>query len=497
MSDHRGDGAPGQLPPPTLPIPTVDVAAAAIGDEWRRVHPATPLLRSWQVLAVALVIFGQDIGEGFVRGEGGGIASGVTENGPIGALIGVLLLGAVVAWAFLSWRMIHYRVTPDALELHQGVLSRQQRRAPLDRLQAVDITEPLVARIFGLAKLTLEVAGGGDSKIELAFLTESQARQLRNHLLAAAAGLRSDAAAPPQVGEAPEHGVITLPFERLIGSIVLTGSTIVLVLAIVAAITSAVVTGEVGFVAILVPVLLGTGGVVWKELTVGFGFRVASAPDGVRLRYGMLEQRTQTVPPGRVQAIRIHQPLLWRITGWWTIEVNVAGYGGSSSNGTATANRLLPVGTQDEVLTVLGYILPGLALGDAELAGRDDDGGFTSAPRRARWVDPIGRRRRGFLVSDPALLLRSGRLHRSVVVVPHARTQSCGLWQGPLQRRLGLASFELHSTPGPIKPRLEHLSSDVAAELLDQQSARSRTARATAHDDWLTPTPADAVPDSV
>lgn len=215
MSDHRGDGAPGQLPPPTLPIPTVDVAAAAIGDEWRRVHPATPLLRSWQVLAVALVIFGQDIGEGFVRGEGGGIASGVTENGPIGALIGVLLLGAVVAWAFLSWRMIHYRVTPDALELHQGVLSRQQRRAPLDRLQAVDITEPLVARIFGLAKLTLEVAGGGDSKIELAFLTESQARQLRNHLLAAAAGLRSDAAAPPQVGEAPEHGVITLPFERL------------------------------------------------------------------------------------------------------------------------------------------------------------------------------------------------------------------------------------------------------------------------------------------
>jgi putative membrane protein len=149
------------------------------------------------------------------------------------------------------------------------------------------------------------------------------------------------------------------------------------------------------------------------------------------------------------------------------------------------------------VLAVLGYILPGLALGDAELAGRDGEGGFTSAPRRARWVDPLGWRRRGFLVSDPALLLRRGRLHRYIDVVPHARTQSCGVWQGPLQRRLGLATFELHSTPGPVKPVVEHLSSTVAAELLDQQSERARTARATAHDEWLTPAPADTASDSV
>ena len=267
MSDDRSETSHGQLPPPTLPLPTTGVvtaeATAAMDDGWRRVHPATPLLRSWQVLAIALVFFGQDIGEGFVRGEGGGIASGVTENGLIGGLIGVVLLAAVVAWAFVSWRMIRYRVTPDALELHQGVLSRQQRRAPLDRLQAVDITEPLVARIFGLAKLTLEVAGGGDSRIELAYLTEKQARLVRNHLLAAAAGLRSDTAAPPEVGEAPEHGAITVPFERLIGSIALSGSTVVLLLAIVAGITGAAVTGRVGFVAILIPVLLGTGSMVW------------------------------------------------------------------------------------------------------------------------------------------------------------------------------------------------------------------------------------------
>jgi putative membrane protein len=71
-------------------------------------------------------------------------------------------------------------------------------------------------------------------------------------------------------------------------------------------------------------------------------------------------------------------------------------------------------------------------------------------------------------------------------VVPHERTQSLGLEQGWLQRRLGLASFVLHSTPGPVHPRVEHLSAAAAAELLDQQSQRARVARASAVDErWM------------
>ena len=92
-----------------------------------------------------------------------------------------------------------------------------------------------------------------------------------------------------------------------------------------------------------------------------------------------------------------------------------------------------------------------------------------------------------FCQDAPALLVRSGRFHRQLDVVPHARTQSCGAWQGPIQRRLRLASFELHSTPGPVAPQVKHLGADVAADLLEQQSARARTARAIARDEWLGP----------
>jgi putative membrane protein len=52
--------------------------------------------------------------------------------------------------------------------------------------------------------------------------------------------------------------------------------------------------------------------------------------------------------------------------------------------------------------------------------------------------------------------------------------------QAVLQRTLGLASFHLHSTPGPISPVVPHLSTADAARLLAEQADRARHARATA-----------------
>ena len=78
---------------------------------------------------------------------------------PALGLVIVVITGLLV----LSWRLTRYRVTAEALELRHGVLVRRQRRARLDRLQAVDVVQPLVARIFGLARLKLDVAGGAGS----------------------------------------------------------------------------------------------------------------------------------------------------------------------------------------------------------------------------------------------------------------------------------------------------------------------------------------------
>ena len=157
-----------------------------------------------------------------------------------------------------------------------------------------------------------------------------------------------------------------------------------------------------------------------------------------------------------------------------------------------TENVLLPVGDRDEALLALWLVLPDLGVADprplldAALSGTGEDGAFVTSPRPARWLDPWAWRRNGFAVTDRALLVRSGRFVRQLVVVPHERTQSIGLTQGPLQRRLGLATVVLHSTPGPVSPHVGHLDAAVAGHLLGEQATRARTARAgAAPERWM------------
>src|SRR5699024_5612297 len=119
---------------------------------------------------------------------------------------------------------------------------------------------------------------------------------------------------------------------------------------------------------------------------------------------------------------------------------------GIETDGNQTNTVLLPVGTRDDALRALWLVLPDLgvadpvALLDAALVGSGTASGFTSSPRGARWVDPLAWRRNGFVVMGRGLLIRRGRLVRTVEVVPHERTQSLALVQGPLQRRFGVAS---------------------------------------------------------
>jgi putative membrane protein len=74
-------------------------------------------------------------------------------------------------------------------------------------------------------------------------------------------------------------------------------------------------------------------------------------------------------------------------------------------------------------------------------------------------------------------VVRHGLLSRTIDVVPHQRTQSLRLAAGPVERALGLASFHLDSTPGPVKTRAAHRDATEAREMLDRQIERARTAR--------------------
>jgi putative membrane protein len=229
----------------------------------------------------------------------------------------------------------------------------------------------------------------------------------------------------------------------------------------------------------LLPVFLLFGTpffVVGGQFVNWFGFTVADSPDGLRLRFGLTSHRSQTVPPGRLQAVRLQRPVMWRRQGWVRVVVNVAG-AASGENAEDRPSMLLPVAPEAVARAVLSRVLPGVDVLAIPL---------DPAPRRARWRAPLQHRRLAAGADDRVFVTRQGWLVPTWDVVPHARTQSVRVTQGPWQRRLGLASVHVDSTPGPVRITAAQRPAPLARSLAEDQVGRARRARAAADPDrWL------------
>lgn len=432
----------------------------------RGTHPVTPLVRIAKlapVVAVLGMLYGPDA---------------VNQPAPL-LVLPVLVAAAVVSGGlgWLQWTRFRFWFDVDGdLRIRSGVLIVNERRVQVSRLQSVDVTQPLLARLFGLASVRPEVAGTGDRQTRIEYLTLDDAVRLRAELLARAAGVHAgDATNAPEAWGRP---VLTVPALMLLESLVLRPVTVGAVLAALAVLMSAVATGHWATLVSSFFVLMSPLAVVGGQFLTLFGFTVATSPDGVRLRFGLTEHRAQTVPPGRVQAVRFQAPLLWRHRGWVRIEVNVAGATGGE-DAKQRPSVLLPVAPRDVATAVLREVLPESDPFKVELF---------PVPGRAKWRAPLQGRRLAAGADADVFVVRHGWLVPTWDVVPHARTQSVRVTQGPWQRRLRLASVHVDSTPGPVRIEAAHRSAEDGRALADAQADRARAARATSRPDrWMLP----------
>jgi putative membrane protein len=183
-----------------------------------------------------------------------------------------------------------------------------------------------------------------------------------------------------------------------------------------------------------------------------YGFTLSQAPGGLRIERGLLDLRSSSVVPGRVQGVVVVEPLLWRVRGWVRLEVTVAGYAGGEDSAESFAT-LLPIGPSGQAEAIVSEVLPGVSVAGVAL---------TCAPPRARWLRPVGWRALAAGADDGAVVTRSGWLVRRTQVVPHAKIQSVRLRQGPLQRRLGLVDVVVDSPPGPVNATAKHRPAKMA-----------------------------------
>ncbi|HET8616283.1 MAG TPA: PH domain-containing protein [Actinomycetales bacterium] len=90
----------------------------------------------------------------------------------------------------------------------------------------------------------------------------------------------------------------------------------------------------------------------------------------------------------------------------------------------------------------------------------------------AWWV--IGRQVHalGYAERDEDLLIRRGVMFRSLVVVPYGRMQFVDVEAGPLARKLGYASVQLHTASPSTDASIPGLVPDEAARLRDRLARR-------------------------
>jgi len=126
----------------------------------------------------------------------------VVAVGPVADLVdvpwwGFALLGAALgAYVVVvpQWRYAVHRweVTETAVHTQTGWWVRERRIAPMSRIQTVDHVEGAVARLFGLASVTVTTASAAGA-LEIAGLDRARARELVDELTLRADAVEGDA----------------------------------------------------------------------------------------------------------------------------------------------------------------------------------------------------------------------------------------------------------------------------------------------------------------
>ncbi len=439
-----------------------------------RPHPLTPFIRGWLVLVAIIVAGSRELIPDSPNGQGGFVLPELRWL-LLGVVIIVLLAAAI---GFVSWYFTRFVIDDEELRVETGAIFKSSKKVPFERLQSVDIIQPFAARIFGLVELRLEV-GAGDNTIKLRYLPRAKASRLRDYLLVRAHGEHSTL-------EGDEHGdgasvftdlsqsdrpLVVVSPAMLVGSFLLSSEFLITGVLTIGAV---VVTGILGVIVYalpgLLPAVIGLLSLIGRRLIGMFNFTLADSSRGLRITRGLTNLTSQSVPLDRIQGLSVSQPMLWKKLGWWRVDVDILGYGSSEgeNNENNATSVLLPVATREQLAITLDRVLPGVDLEAVELH---------PSPRRSRWLAWYNFWTLKYGYDDRVLITEHGWLTHHRDIVPHAKSQSVRIEQGPWQRRLRLADVHVDTPKGPVNAVARQVDQDAARQLALTQLDRARTAR--------------------
>jgi putative membrane protein len=465
--------------------------------EPRRLHPATLIVR-WLKIVPNMVFAGVGVG---VAAREGGFGRFLIYAG-IFALIGGL-------FAFLYWWRFRYTLGPGEIVIEKGLINRQRRVIPFDRVQDIAIEQKLLARLTGTAKVRIETGGAGKDEGDLDVIGLADAHALRDFIRHGAA--EAGAEAPPAA--AAEPVLFAMDLKRLMIS-GLFGFSLIFLAAISAAVQQLDQFGLVEWdawftveraeaaaglatlqlllsLAALV-VLLGILAGIARTVTRDYGFELTRTEAGLRRRRGLFTLSEVVIPIRRTQVAVIESGPIARAFGWYRLSFQTLG-ADKKEGGVQVA---APFARMAELLPILA---------EAGFPEPPPPAAFRGAPKRAlvrkiapfafftlpiaagAWlIEPriafglvamaimaiavtLRWRSHGRAGDARALYVTGGLLKRRTWLMPHGKVQTLSVSRGPIQRAMRLATLIADTAGAPaMRPlQVEDMDADEAEATAD------------------------------
>jgi len=437
--------------------------------EPRRLHPSALIIYSADALKNAafplIVIVAATL-------FGGSLDTHALERA---AFYGLGGLAIAVTVGVMRYQSTSYYIGPEAIHHLTGVISKKVTDIRLDRIEAIDVHQGPLQRLFGVYAVEIQTgAGKKGGEISLPALTPEAVEELRAARPQAAhtASERSEdePARPTRRLAGRDLAIAALTAGQLgIAVSVLAGASQVIQQLVNERQGEEAVRSLPHSAMVIVLAVVGIVLLAWLLSTLGAvvafgGFTVTRDGDRLRIRRGVVERSEATVPVSRVRAVRVVEGIFRRPFGLATLTVEITGYADEA----AAARTLFPLVRLRDVDAFLEEFLPELA---------DDPRGLTAPPRRAArrylllpvllgalvtfcaWllIGPFALiallagvlygharwRAAAWRLAHGRLAIRSMRLARTTVLAPAHNRESHTLVQNLLQRRADLADLEV------------------------------------------------------
>ncbi|WP_231120399.1 PH domain-containing protein [Cognatilysobacter tabacisoli] len=467
-------------------------------------------LKQFIVPLVALVVFGQ-------RGDRNELWTLI----PVGALV------LLAVWQFLTYR---YRIDGDRLVVRSGLLERSLRVIPFARIHNVAVQQSLLHRVFGVAEVRLESAGGTRPEAEMRVLRLDDALALealvrRRGAATAAAGPAAGAAVD---GEGDAQTLLHLPLGEVLRLGVVSNRGMLVVGAAFAAVSQfspkllttlmqSVGKGVFGYAGshLSGPVDYALGAIVFVAACVlvlrlfsiaiallqYHGFRLSEHGRRLTVERGLLARWRTSASRRRIQAWTLREGVLHRWLKRRSLEVDIA-VAVETQHSQRALRELAPIATPDACDALVAHLLP---------RARFDALDWQPLPRgswlRLFWPGALvtlavtavasarfgpwgllvlawlpwaalaavrNARRAGYAVDGTLVAVREGWWSRRWRFAEIDKLQALHLSRSPIDRRCGTASLWLDTAgAGPMAPplRLRFIPEADAIALQDRLSA--------------------------